>query len=291
MYCSTIDYVAIGQRLRAYRVAAALKAEDIGKNLQLSRAAVYRLEKGEIVKIETLDRLAVLLGTSLPSLLGVDTEYYASGTGFFERMRQLEARATEIYAHFDPFSFLLMSPDYLDYLQVMLHESTTFSTADRIKIESSLAILCERKSHLNQHMPFIYNLIGLHHIERFLHIGLVGNLNLTPSQKMERVLLARKEVQHLIGLIENNRFFAIAVSAEMVPSSTFQIFYAQKTPLSLGVSPFRLGEFPNITTGIASITASSQAIAEYKQLFDRLWQKSFKGDDAIVILKKTLDRY
>lgn len=291
MYCSNIDYAAIGQRLRAYRIAASLKAEDIGKNLQLSRAAVYRLEKGEIVKIETLDRLAALLGTSLPSLLGVDTEYYASGNGFFERLRQLEACSSEIYAHFDPFSFLLMSPDYLDYLQIMLHEAAELSSEDIEKIASSLAILCERKNHLGEHLPVIYNLIGLQHIERFLHIGLVGNLNIPPSKKMERTLLARKEVQHLIRLIEDNRSFAIAVTTEMVPASTFQLFYADNTPLSLGVSPFRLGEFPNITTGIASITSSPQAISQYKHLFDRLWEKSFKGDLAIDILKKTLDRY
>ncbi|MCF5167302.1 transcriptional regulator, partial [Pseudomonas congelans] len=40
----------------------------------MSRAAVYRLELGKIVKLETLDRLAQLLKVSLTSLLGSDTE-------------------------------------------------------------------------------------------------------------------------------------------------------------------------------------------------------------------------
>lgn len=82
-----IDYLSIGHRLRAYRIASSLKAEDVAESLGISRAAVYRLEKGEIVKIETLDNLARLLNTSLSSLLGINTEYYSSANGFFERMR------------------------------------------------------------------------------------------------------------------------------------------------------------------------------------------------------------
>ncbi|SPY99621.1 transcriptional regulator [Proteus mirabilis] len=78
-----IDYLSIGHRLRAYRIASSLKAEDVAESLGISRAAVYRLEKGEIVKIETLDNLARLLNTSLSSLLGINTEYYSSANGFF----------------------------------------------------------------------------------------------------------------------------------------------------------------------------------------------------------------
>lgn len=292
MQNSGIDYAVIGQRLRAYRITASLKAEDVAENLQIFRAAVYRLEKGEIVKIEILDRLAHLLKTSLPSLLGVDTEYYSSGNGFFERMRQLEEQATDVYSYFDPFSFLMMSPEYLEHLRTMLYESANHSDEDINKIESALAILKERKNYLSQHSPHVHNLIGLQLIERFLHLGLVGSLNIAPAKKMERVLCARKEVEHLIHLIEeDDQSFSIAVTKNIVPSSTFQIFYYCTVPLSLGLSPFRLGEFPNITTGIASITSSPEAIVRYKQLFDRLWMSSLKNNAAIDLLRKTLDRY
>lgn len=292
MQNSGIDYAVIGQRLRAYRITASLKAEDVAKNLQISRAAVYRLEKGKIVKIETLGRLAHLLKTSLPSLLGVDTEYYSSGNGFFERMRQLEEQATDIYSYFDPFSFLMMSSDYLAHLRTMLYESANHSDEDINKIKSALTILKERKNHLSQHSPYVHNLIGLQPIERFLHLGLVGNLNIAPDKKMERALFARKEVEHLIHLIEkDDQSFSIAITKDIVPSSTFQIFYYYAMPLSLGLSPFRLGEFPNVTTGIASITSSPEAIMRYKQLFDRLWMSSLKNNAAIDLLRKTLDRY
>lgn len=290
MINTSIDYFSIGQRLKAYRIAASLKAEDVAKNLKISRAAVYRLEKGEIVKIETLDRLASLLNTSVNSLMGVDTEYYASGDGFFERMRQLEEKSTQIYSHFDPFSFLLTSNDYLQHLSMMLAEVTI--PQNEKKITSTLAILKERKGNFYSHFPKVMNLIGLQNVERFLHLGLVGNLNTTPSTRMERCLLARKEVVHLLELLDaENKNLEIAITQESIPSLTFQLFYQQQQPLALAISPFRLGELPNVCTGIASITASNEAIKQYQNLFDNLWKNSAKNGNAIDLLKKTLERY
>ncbi|SCB97526.1 helix-turn-helix domain-containing protein [Gilliamella intestini] len=290
MITGSIDYCAIGQRLRAYRIAASLKAEDVADSLKISRAAVYRLEKGEIVKIETLERLASLLGTSFASLLGIDTEYYSSGEGFFERMRQLEQQSTHIYSHFDPFSFLLTSSDYLSHLAMMLNESNESIESQRYSV--ILAILKDRKKQFYQSVPKVINLISLRNIERFLHIGLVGNLTISPGKKSERMLLARNEIYHLIDLIEQQSFAStIAITQEAIPSITFQIFYQNDNPISLAMSPFRLGELPNVTTGIASITSSQDAIKRYRHLFDKLWQNSAKDHHAIDLLKATLDKF
>ena len=110
-FSSSIDYAALGDRLRAYRLGASLQAEDVAESLGVSRAVVYRMEKGEIVKLETVERLAQLLGTSMASLMGVEVEYYANFLSFFERMRQLEQGADRIMAHFEPISLLLTSGD------------------------------------------------------------------------------------------------------------------------------------------------------------------------------------
>lgn len=290
MITGSIDYCAIGQRLRAYRIAASLRAEDVAESLRISRAAVYRLEKGEIVKIETLERLANLLQTSLASLLGIDTEYYSSGEGFFERMRQLEEQSTHIYSHFDPFSFLLTSPNYLSHLTMMLGESS--QTLDLQKYATTLSILKDRKTQFYQSVPKVINLISLRNVERFLHIGLVGNLNLSPGRKSERMLLAREEVYHLIALLEQQSYApTIAITQHAIPSITFQIFYQNDNPISLAISPFRLGELPNVTTGIASITSSYDAIKRHRLLFDKLWQDSAKDQQAIDLLKATLEKF
>ena len=92
---SSIDYEELGARLRAYRIGASLQAENIADQLGVSRAAIYRLEQGKIVKIETLEKLAQLLGTSIASLLGVEVEYYSTALGFFERLRHLASYRTE----------------------------------------------------------------------------------------------------------------------------------------------------------------------------------------------------
>src|SRR5690554_5589731 len=117
---SSIDYASLGNRLRAYRVGAGLQAADVAQSLGVSRAVVYRMEKGEIVKIEMLERLAHLLNTSLASLIGVEIEYYSNAMGLFERMRQLEQRSDRIFAHFEPVSLLLTTDQYLEHMRSML---------------------------------------------------------------------------------------------------------------------------------------------------------------------------
>ncbi|MGG4610285.1 helix-turn-helix domain-containing protein [Providencia sp. Me31A] len=286
-----INYISIGNRLRAYRIAESLRAEQVAENLGISRAAVYRLEKGEIVKIETLEKLADLLNTSLSSLLGVSSEYYSNADGFFERMRQLEDSSEKIYAHFEPFSYLLTSKNYDTYLAKMLMDSAPKGLLSE-KQRSTLSILEERKNTINSRPPRLFNLISLQSIQRILHTGLVGSLNLPPSTKIDRILQARNELIHLINIIEGKQHLAnIAISIKTIPSLTFQIFYNQQGASSLAVSPFRLGEFPNITNGIASVTNSEEAISRYRHLFDNLWEHAAKGEDAINLLKRTLDDY
>ena len=73
----------IGNRLRAYRLSKNFTAAELAEKIGVSRAALYRLEQGEVVKVETLERLAKLLDVSLPALMGVGVEYYASAVGFY----------------------------------------------------------------------------------------------------------------------------------------------------------------------------------------------------------------
>jgi transcriptional regulator with XRE-family HTH domain len=55
----TIKFEDIGRRLRAYRFGKNLTARDVAERIGVSRAAVYRLERGELVKIETLEKLSI----------------------------------------------------------------------------------------------------------------------------------------------------------------------------------------------------------------------------------------
>ena len=72
----SMHFAEIGQQLRAYRLESGLRAEEIAARLGVSRAALYRYEKGEVIKLDTIKRLAELLKISPLSLLGIGVEYY-----------------------------------------------------------------------------------------------------------------------------------------------------------------------------------------------------------------------
>ena len=86
----------IGHQLKAFRIESGLKADEIAQRLGISRAALYRYEKGEVIKLDTVQRLAELLKVSPLSLLGIGVEYYQRQAAFYERVRQMEENADTI---------------------------------------------------------------------------------------------------------------------------------------------------------------------------------------------------
>jgi transcriptional regulator with XRE-family HTH domain len=287
------NFQSIGERLRAYRLAADLRSEDVAERLNISRAAVYKLERGEIVKINTLEGLAALFGVSLANLLGVEVEYHDSAVSYFERMRQLESRSVRIVAHFDPFPFLLTSDEYDNWLRCMLEESIPASLADALwkkTITRMLSILADRKAVFARTRPNVTSLIGQRQIEQFLHHGLVGRLGLPPGVQLERKLAARREVARIVELLHSDPAgIQIGIVSDNMPNETFQIF-EDADEAHVAVSPFRLGELPNIRTGIATITTASDAVAMYRKMISRLWADSAKGGDGAKLLQGLLDR-
>jgi transcriptional regulator with XRE-family HTH domain len=102
----------IGQQLRAYRMESGLKAEEISARLGVSRAALYRYEKGEVIKLDTVNRLAELLKISPLTLLGIGVEYYSKPVGYMERIRQIEETSDQILQVFGPICYLISSDQY-----------------------------------------------------------------------------------------------------------------------------------------------------------------------------------
>jgi len=281
-----VDFQAIGERLRAYRLGASLRAEEVAVQLGVSRAVVYRMEKGEIVKIETLERLAQILDTTLASLLGVGAEYYTSPVAYIERMRQLETDATRIMAHFEPISFLLTSDEYVGSLEQMLREA--HPDLEHERTQALIKILNERKRAFALRRPPIISLIGLREIERFVHFGLVGRIDLPPAVRMERSLAARREVERIVGLLrEHPMDMQIGIVDDSMPNATFQVFERPSASF-VAVSPFRFGELPNVTTGIAHVTSAPEAVELYTKMVENLWERAYKGQRAAELLSSML---
>ena len=86
-------FTEIGQQLRAYRLESGLRAEEIAARLGVSRAALYRYEKGEVIKLDTIQRLAAnpMLGTHLEEL----------GAFGYGNYRKTLVRQTRVVYEFD----------------------------------------------------------------------------------------------------------------------------------------------------------------------------------------------
>ena len=89
-------YATLGARIRRHRDETGMSSDDMAERLSISRAALYRYERGAIVKIEILRRLADMLGTTTAELLGCGIETYADPIAFLERTYEIETTATRI---------------------------------------------------------------------------------------------------------------------------------------------------------------------------------------------------
>ncbi|MEW5421128.1 helix-turn-helix domain-containing protein [Amorphus sp. 3PC139-8] len=289
----SIRYSEIGQRLRAFRMGSGLSAEQIARRIGISRTALYRLEKGEVVKIETLTSLSELLGVSLPTLLGVEIEYISSAVTYFERLRQLEEDAERIFVLAGPISFLLSSPQFEAGLEPILLESVPDNATDREKtvadIHKIMEILAKRRRVYEERRPSIVNLISALDIERLLRSGFVGRPFVTAADIRKRRERARAEIEHFAAVVEAEPIgVQIGLVTDSLPHTAFQIF-RNGDKKTLSISPFRLGEQPNVRLGVAMITSSNEAVDLHEKVVTEMWRAALKGRDAAAYLRELLD--
>jgi transcriptional regulator with XRE-family HTH domain len=288
-----IRYDEIGQRLKAFRLGSGLSADEIAQRIGISRTALYRIEKGELAKIETLEKLSELLSVSMPSLLGVGIEYIASAVSYFERLRQLEETAEHIVILAGPISFLLASNKFEDVLDQVLRESVPDDLPNRKRvlgdIDKIMAILHARKATFRRRRPGVVTLISAMQIEHFLARGLIGRVSLSPATVAERHEMARNEVKHLASLIEEQSMGTqIGLVTDNLPGTGFMIF-RQDDRSTLSISPFRLGENTNIRVGIAMVTSAPEAVTLHQKVVEEAWRTAIKGQAAADYLHRLLE--
>lgn len=285
-------YEDIGQRVKAFRLASGLSADEVAQKIGISRTALYRVEKGEIAKIDTLERLSDLLEVSLPTLLGVGIEYMSSAVSYFERTRQLEETADQIIVLAGPVSFLLASQRFEKALHQLLEESVPDKIPQRNKLLADVAnvldILHQRKSTYLRRRPSIVNLVSVDQISRFLNNGLIGRHDLPDAIRRERHETARAEIEHLAALIEADDLgVQIGLVTDTLPMNGFQIF-RQADRSTLTISPFRLGEQPNIRVGVAMATSAPEALKLHHKIVKDAWRTAMKGSQAATYLRELL---
>ena len=285
-------YDEIGQRLRAFRLGSGLSADEIARRIGISRTALYRFERGELAKIDTLERLAELLDVSIPTLLGVGIEFISSAVAYFERMRQIEEQAEHIIVLAGPLSYLLASDRFDEVLAELLEESVAAEIPGRERVladvQTILGILRERKQTYRKRMPAVVNLVSGLEIERLLRNGFVGKTLLPPELHQKRRALARAEIEHFTALVAQEPIgVQIGVVRDALPQTGFQIF-RQPGRKILTLSPFRLGESPNVRVGVAMITSAPEALALHEKAAKDMWADALKGEAASAYLRSLL---
>lgn len=279
----------LGKRLRAHRTAAKLSADEVAVQVGVSRALLYRYESGEIIKLATLEKLAILYGTSAASLVGLGNEYVTTGSAFFERITKLEEDVDHITTVFGPLVYVLTSDAYehslLQALMDPADEGDAFSAAEAQRLMRTLK---RRKEIFRSRKPSLVNIVPLAEIERYLGVGLSVGSDLPTGERIARRKAAAREMEHLAALISSPPMgVQIALTRRPLPTAGFQILRKGNRRF-LVHSPFRIGHPINLRYGVAMITEDEVALHLHETLAGRLWDTALTGAKAVDEIHKLL---
>lgn len=286
-------FTEIGQQLRAYRLESGLRAEEIAARLGVSRAALYRYEKGEVIKLDTIQRLAELLKISPLSLLGIGVEYYSRPIGYFERLRQVEETADQILLLTGPLCYLTSTDGYDQAIANAFEEAAGLAgqerAAVRANIEQVMGIMAARKRMYGIRKPGIIAMIPAVHLRQLLENGIAASITLSDRTRRMCRQAALAEVRHIAELMEAEPMglqFGLLPATE--PTGSFKILRARDRA-TLAVNPFRSDALPPSPAGVAMITGADEAIAAHQRVAEAQWREALKGAAAAARVRDMID--
>jgi transcriptional regulator with XRE-family HTH domain len=274
----------IGQQLRAYRMESGLKAEEIAARLGVSRAALYRYEKGEVIKLDTVKRLAELLKISPLTLLGIGVEYYSRPIGYLERIRQLEETADQILQLCGPVCYLTTSDEYDSMLAQIFEEHAEHAGLDRsmarTAAEQVLSALAARKRMFIARRPSVIAILTTAAVQKFIEEGIGGILPLSERLRVQSREVAHHEVERMADLMESEPIglqFGLMSGAEL--NGPFMLLRTRERA-SLAINPFPTDATPNAQSGVAMITSAEDAVMTHQRIAEATWRDAIKGQAA-----------
>jgi transcriptional regulator with XRE-family HTH domain len=271
----------IGQQLRAYRMESGLKAEEISARLGVSRAALYRYEKGEVIKLDTVNRLAELLKISPLTLMGIGVEYYAKPVGYMERLRQIEETSDQILQVFGPICYLITSEQYDSILVQLLEESAEAAGAERAMAraaaEQLMGVMISRKRMYMARKPSIIGILTMGSIQKFLADGVAASMAVSERLRAAAREMALREMELIANLMESEPIgLQLGLMAHGEPNGPFTLLRSRERA-TLAVNPFPADSPPNIQSGVAMITGAEDAVAAHQRVAEITWRDAVKG--------------
>lgn len=286
-------FAEIGQQLRAYRLESGLRAEEIAARLGVSRAALYRYEKGEVIKLDTIRRLAELLKISPLSLLGIGVEYFGRPAAFQERLRQVEEQADQILQVGGGLCYPV-STDAFDGALAEAWTEVADASPDRLlartQIEQMLGLLTARKKLQQSRKSNIIALLGEATIARMLTDGVASGLALSDRARMRCRLAARAEAEAIADQMESVPIgLQIGLIAGPEPAGPFMVLRGRERAHVVG-SAFAPDAHPNAAAGVAFITAADEAVGTHQRVAEAAWREAMKGSEAAARVRELIRR-
>lgn len=286
-------FTEIGQQLRAYRLESGLRAEEIAARLGVSRAALYRYEKGEVIKLDTIKRLAELIKISPLSLLGIGVEYYNRPVGYLERIRQVEETADQILIVNGPLCYLTTSDSYDQALAAVFEEAADVAGADRSSAraaaEQVLGILSARKRMYSMRRPGIIAMMPAARVRAALEHGIAPGLVVSDRTRRMCREVAATEVGNIAAMMEAEPMglqFGLIQVADL--NGGFEILRARDRA-TLAMNPFHADSSPFGAPGVAMITAADEAIAAHQRVAESQWREATKGAAAAAEVRRLVE--
>jgi transcriptional regulator with XRE-family HTH domain len=271
----------IGQQLRAYRMESGLKAEEISARLGVSRAALYRYEKGEVIKLDTVNRLAELLKISPLTLLGIGVEYYTKPVGYMERIRQIEETSDQILQVFGPVCYLISSEQYDSVLAQIFEEQAEALGADRAAAraaaEQLLGVMIARKRMYAARKPSIIGILPPASLEKFLAEGIAGSMVVSERLRQAARQAAAREMELVANLMESEPIgLQLGLMANGEPNGPFTLLRSRERA-TLAINPFPADASPGLQSGVAMVTGAEDAVAAHQRVAEVAWREAVKG--------------
>jgi transcriptional regulator with XRE-family HTH domain len=271
----------IGQQLRAYRMESGLKAEEISARLGVSRAALYRYEKGEVIKLDTVNRLAELLKISPLTLLGIGVEYYTKPVGYMERLRQIEETSDQILQVFGPTVYLITSDNFDAVLAQIFEENAEATGAERgmarAAAEQLLGVMISRKRMYAARKPSIIGILTVSSIQKFLADGVAGPTVVSERLRIIARDVAAREMELVANLMESEPIgLQLGLMASGEPNGPFTLLRSRERA-TLAINPFNPDALPATQSGVAMITGAEDAVAAHQRVSESAWREAIKG--------------
>lgn len=285
-------FADIGQQLRAYRLESGLRAEEIAARLGVSRAALYRYEKGEVIKLDTIRRLAELLKISPLSLLGIGVDYFSRPAALQERLRQVEEQADQILIVGGALVYQVTTEALDGAIAEAWAEAADASGGERAQAraaaDQALGLLASRKKLHQSRRPSITAVLCEGALRRLLVGGVCAGIAMPERTRLRCLSAARAEAEAIANLMDTVPIgVQLGLAPTTDPSGSFMVLRGrERAHVCSNIFPPDTPPWGGL--GVGMVTAADEALAVHQRVAEAAWRDALKGAAAAERVRELL---